>query len=231
MPLYPEVKALTFDVFGTVLDLGGSLLPHISRFLEAKGSKVSAQKFWDDWRARQRIEQFQDTIMMVGHSGYLETSRRACVYTAALNGIRATSEEIRELMKAWQLLSPFPEVLEALHRLKNGYRLVALSNGEPDYLQHLVRNRIQFAFNDVISVNIMGAFKPHPSVYRRAALILGLEVGQCMMISANSFDVVGARACSFKAAFVNRYGLPYDDTPYTPQVVVKDFTELANALL
>ena len=134
-------------------------------------------------------------------------------------------------MDGWQQLSPFPEVLEALHRLKKGYRLMALSNGEPEYLDHLVRNRIQFDFNDVMSVNTVGAFKPHPSVYRRAALNMGLEVGQCMMISANSFDVVGARACSFKAAFVNRYGLPYDDTPYKPQVVVKNFTELADALL
>ena len=231
MPIHSEVKALTFDVFGTVLDLGGSLQPHISRFLQKKESKCTPQKFWEDWRARQRIEQFQDTIMMVGHSGYLETSRRACVYTAALNGITCSQEEIRELMTGWQQLSPFPEVLEALHRLKKGYRLVALSNGEPEYLDHLVRNRIQFDFNDVISVNTVGAFKPHPSVYRRAALMLGLEVGQCMMISANSFDVVGARACSFKAAFVNRYGLPYDDSPYKPQVVVKDFTELADALL
>ena len=90
MPINSEVKALTFDVFGTVLDLGGSLQPHIARFLQKKGSKCTPQKFWDDWRTRQRIEQFQDTIMMVGHGGYLETSRRACVYTAALNGIPAS---------------------------------------------------------------------------------------------------------------------------------------------
>ena len=231
MPRIPEVKALTFDVFGTVLDLGNSLLPHITRFLQRKGAKVSAPGFWNDWRARQRIEQFQDTIMMVGHSGYLETSRRACVYTAALHGISTSQEDVLELMNGWQFLSPFPEVLEALHRLKKEYRLVALSNGEPDYLNHLVQNRIQFDFNDVISVNTVGAFKPHPSVYRRAALMLGLELGQCMMISANSFDVVGGRACGFKSAFVNRYSLPYDDSPYKPQVTVKDFTELANALL
>jgi 2-haloacid dehalogenase len=82
----------------------------------------------------------------------------------------------------------------------------------------------------VISVQVAGAFKPHPGVYRRAAGILGLEVGQCLMVSANSFDVMGARACGFRGAFVNRYGLPYEDTPYQPDVTVRDFTELSDNL-
>ena len=231
MPEFSDVRALTFDAFGTILDLKGSLLPFISEFLKKKQTRVTAEKIWEDWRARQRIEQFQDTIMMVGHSGYLETSRRACVYTLALHGISVLLEEVKELMGAWQYLSPFPEVLPALGRLKQKYKLVVLSNGEPEYLAHLVNDRIKFDFDEVISVNIAGAFKPHPSVYRRAALILGLEVGECMMISANSFDVVGARACGLQAAFVNRNKLPYDDTPYRPQVVVNNFTELADSLV
>jgi 2-haloacid dehalogenase len=70
---------------------------------------------------------------------------------------------------------------------------VALSNGDPDYLDHLVHRRIRWDFDGVISVQAVGAFKPHPGVYRRAATILGLEVGQCLMVSANSFDVMGAR--------------------------------------
>lgn len=231
MPRLSDVKALTFDAFGTMLDLRGSLVPFIADFVKKKNARVTPEKIWEDWRARQRIEQFQDTIMMVGHSGYLETSRRACVYTLALHGITASQDEIKELMSAWQNLSPFPEVLPALKNLKQKYRLVVVSNGEPDYLAHLVNNRIKFNFEKIISVEIVGVFKPHPAVYRRAARTLDLEVGECMMISANSFDVVGARACGLQAAFVNRNRLPYDDTPYKPQVVVSDFTELAGALL
>ena len=83
-----DIKALTFDLFGTILDLGGSLTPYIAEFLEAKGADVSADRFWDQWRARQRIEQYQDTLVMLGHSGYLETVRRAFVYTLNLNGIQ-----------------------------------------------------------------------------------------------------------------------------------------------
>ena len=57
--------------------------------------------------------------------------------------------------------------------------------------------------------------------------MLGLEVGECMMVSANSFDVVGARACGMRGAWVNRYELPYEDTPYQADVTTSDFTELA----
>jgi 2-haloacid dehalogenase len=225
------IKALTFDVFGTILDLGGSLMPFIARFLEAKGASVFPSRFWDQWRARQRIEQYQDNIMMLGHSGYLETARRAFVYTLALNGVQASPDEVKEFMRAWQELSPFPEVVPGLERLKTRYRLVALSNGEPHFLDHLVKNRIRWKFAEVISVQVVGAFKPHPGIYLRAAGILRLEVNECLMVSANSFDVMGARACGYRGAFVNRYGLPYEDTPYQPDVVVKDFKELADALL
>ncbi len=231
METFSSIKALTFDVFGTVLDLGSSLRPFITKFLEGKGSGISPDHFWQQWRARQRIEQYQDTIMMLGHSGYLETARRAFVYTLRLNGVKSSNEEVENFMHAWQHLAPFPDVIPALERLKSRYKLVVLSNGDPHFLDHLVRNRIMWDFENVISATTVGAFKPHPGVYRRAAAILGLEVGQCMMVSANSFDVVGARACGFKGALVNRYDLPYEDSPYQPDVIIKDFTELAVTLL
>ncbi len=226
-----SIKALMFDVFGTILDLGGSLTPFINEFLTKKGANVSPERFWERWRYRQRIEQYQDNILMLGHSGYLETSRRGLVYVLRLNGIEASTEEVKGLMAAWQELSPFPEVLPALERLKARYRLVVLSNGEPQYLHHVVKNRIRFDFHEVISVHVVGAFKPHPGVYRRGAAIMGLEVGECLMVSANTYDMVGSRACGYRAAFVNRYGLPDEDSPYRPDITVKDFKELADGLL
>jgi 2-haloacid dehalogenase len=224
------VTALTFDLFGTILDLGGSLTPAIAAFLHRKAAAIPADHFWDQWRARQRIEQYQDNILALGHSGYLETARRALVYTMRLNRIQATPAEVQDLMQAWRGLQPFSDVLPALGRLQGRYALVVLSNGEPDYLDHLVRNRVRWSFDRVISVQLAGAFKPHPGVYRRAAGLLELEVGQCLMVSANSFDVLGARSCGFRGAFVNRYQLPFEDTPYHPDLTVPDFTELANIL-
>ena len=230
-PDLENCKALTFDLFGTVLDLGGSLTPYIGEFLAAKGSDADPAEFWAQWRYRQRIEQYQDNIVDLGHSGYLEVARRAFAYVLGLNNVEASRDEIKDFMVAWQSLSPFPEVVAGLERLKTRFKLVALSNGEPDFLDHLVKNRIKWDFDDVISVQVVGAFKPHPGVYRRAAHILGLEIGECLMVSANSFDVMGARACGRRGAFVNRYALPYEDSPHVPDVTVTNFTELADSLL
>ena len=230
MEKFEQVQALTFDLFGTILDLGGSLTPFIDEMLQKKGAGTTAEQFWQQWRYRQRLEQFQDTIMMLGHGGYLETVRRAFVYVLALNKIEMSKEEVQTFMACWQELSPFPEVRSGLEKLAARYKLIGLSNGDPAFLDHLAKNRIQWNFDAVISVTTMGAFKPHPAVYRRAAQILGLEVGECMMVSANSFDVVGARACGLRGTYLNRYDLPYEDSPYRADVTVADFTELAEAI-
>ena len=231
MPPPDGAVALTFDLFGTILDLGGSLKPAITELLEREAPTRSPETFWDQWRARQRLEQYQDTIMMMGHAGYLETVRRALHYVFRLNGMKPTEHRMQELMAAWQNLSPFPEVGPGLERLHSRYRLVVLSNGDPHFLDHLVNNRVQFPFDDVISATDNGAFKPHPGVYRRAAHLLALEVSECMMVSANAFDCVGARACGYTAAYVNRYKLPVEDSPFLPALTVANFTELADALL
>ena len=230
MANFVGTKALTFDLFGTILDLGGSLTPFIGESLAARSSDVSPDEFWQQWRYRQRIEQYQDTIVMLGHSGYLETVRRALHYTLRANGIEATPDTVEEFMCGWQYLSPFPEVLSALADLQSRYQLVVLSNGDPSFLDYLVTERVAWNFDAVISVTSVGAFKPHPAVYRGAAGKLGLAVNECLMVSANSFDIMGARACGYRGAFVNRYGLPYEDTPYQPDVTVADFTELAAVL-
>jgi len=132
------IQALTFDVFGTVLDLAGSLTPPIGEFLQSRGVELPADCFWAQWRARQRIEQYQDTIMMLGHSGYLETARRALVHTLQTNQLAVTPGEVDVLMEAWMNLVPFPEVAAAMQRLGERYQLVVLSNGNRHFLDQLV---------------------------------------------------------------------------------------------
>ena len=225
-----KVTTLTFDLFGTVLDLEGSLVPPISGFLADKGSVMDGGEFWAQWRARQRLEQYQDTIVMLGHSGYLEVAKRAFLFTLRNNDIEFTYGEVDDFMKVWQGLDPFPDAVQGLNELKGRYRLVGLSNGEPWLLKHLVENQIKFDFDDVVSVNEAGFFKPHPAVYRTATRILETEPGEIMMVAAHSFDIMGARACGFRGAFVNRYGLPYEESPFQPDLTVNDFVELASEL-
>ncbi|MEO1998314.1 MAG: haloacid dehalogenase type II, partial [Planctomycetaceae bacterium] len=184
----------------------------------------------DDWRRRQRLEQYQDNIVQMGHSGYLTVARRACVYTLKLHRVEASPAHIDRLMQAWWQLEPFPDVLPALRRLQEHFQLVALSNGERQFLEHLSSNCIGWDFDQIFSVEHVGAFKPHPGVYRAAAHALRLELNQCLMVSSNSFDVMGARMCGYRGIYVDRYDLPYEDTPFVPDAHVADFQQLADLL-
>ncbi len=226
-----RVKYLTFDIFGTVMDLRGSLAGPAGEFLAAHGSGMTGESFYADWRERQRIEQYQDNLLMLGHSGYQETCRRAFVYCLKKHNISYTADEVLEFMKVYKDLRPYDDAIEGLRSLAGRYSLIALSNGEQWYLEELLGNKVPVKFDAIISVEQVGAFKPSPGIYRKAIQRLGCEPGEIMMVAAHAFDILGAQACGFKAAYVNRYGLPTDDSVYQPDIIVDDFVELATTLL
>lgn len=226
-----RVKYLTFDIFGTVMDLTGSLAGPAGEFLAAHGSGMSGGTFYAEWRERQRIEQYQDNLLMLGHSGYLETCRRAFVYCLKKHNVTYTAESVREFMQVYKELQPYPDAVEGLRSLSERFGLVALSNGEQWYLEELLGNNVPVTFDAIISVDQVGAFKPAPGIYRKAAQRLGCGPGEMMMVAAHAFDILGAQACGFKAAYVNRYRLPTEDSVYQPDIIVDDFVELAARLL
>ena len=225
-----RVNCLTFDIFGTVMDLSGSLAGPAGEFLAAHGSEVTGETFYAEWRERQRIEQYQDNLLMLGHSGYLETCRRAFVYCLKKHNVSYTAEAVREFMKVYKDLQPYGDAIEGLRSLVGRYKLVALSNGEQWYLEELLGSNVPVRFDAIISVDQVGAFKPSPGVYRKAVQRLRCEPGEIMMVAAHAFDILGAQACGFKAAYVNRYKLPTDDSEYQPDIIVDDFIELAARL-
>jgi 2-haloacid dehalogenase len=230
MDALSHVHTLTFDAFGTILDLGGSHAPRLHEFVQKKGAKTTADELWDRWRQRQRMEQYQDNQFYTGHFGYLDSCRRALTYTLRASKLSFDAADIERIMEGWQELNPFPDSVPGLQRLQSKFKLVVVSNGENDYLAQVVKNRIRFDFDTVISVEDVGVFKPNPQVYRYAARILKAEPCELMMVSAHSFDAVGARASGYRAAYVNRYDLPYDETPYQFDVEARDFLDLAHKL-
>jgi 2-haloacid dehalogenase len=225
-----RVHTLTFDAFGTILDLGGSHAPRLGAFLESKGAPMTAEALWGRWRTRQRIEQYQDNQFSAGHYGYLDSTRRALLYTLRSLKLPFDAADVARIMEGWQDLKPFPDSLPGLARLRSRFKLAVLSNGERDFLASLVKGRMHADFDAVISVQEVGVFKPNPQVYRYAARVLGAEPQELMMVSAHSFDAVGARVSGYRAAYVNRYDLPYDETPYRADVEARDFLDLATQL-
>jgi 2-haloacid dehalogenase len=121
-------------------------------------------------------------------------------------------------------------VVSALHRLRAaGYRLVILSNGDRDMLE-AAGPHIGFRFDRVISVQEAGYFKPHWKTYARAEELIGLDRSSCLFVANHAFDCIGAKSYGMRSAFIDRRRRPFGETPHQPDLIVRDFAELAAVL-
>jgi 2-haloacid dehalogenase len=224
-----EIKALTFDQYGTVVDMQGGLREAAAPFLRAKGWQGDPDRFVTWWRRTHFENSMIDSLCGRGHTPYREIGHRAVAYTLTRAGIPHSGAEVRELVSAIERLRPFPEVPAALERLARRYRLVILSNGDRDMLD-AAKPYLGFEFADTISVQDAGCFKPHRRTYEMAAERLGLSCMQVMHVANHAFDCIGAKAAGMRAAFIDRRSRPFGQTQHEPDVVVKSMTELAELL-
>jgi len=223
------VKVLTFDLYGTVVDMQQGLTDAVTPFLKEKGWTGRPNSFVTWWRRTHFENSMIDALLDRGHTPYREIGRRAVALTLERAGVPHTAEEAKRLVAQIEKLRPFDDVPEALGRLHKRYKLVILSNGDPDMLEN-AKPYIGYPFDDYISIAGAGYFKPHAATYRKAAEILGCEIGRVMHVANHAFDCIGAGAQGMRNAFVNRRRRPYEDTPYPPDLVVADFTQLADVL-
>jgi len=145
-------------------------------------------------------------------------------------GIEHTAEEVRGLVAEIEKLRPFPEVPAALARLRTRYRLVVLSNGDPDMLE-TARQYHKVPFDQVISVAEAGSFKPHVATYTKAAELAGVRMEEVLFVANHAFDCIGAKAAGMRTAFIDRRGRPFGETPYQPDLLVPTMTDLADAMV
>jgi 2-haloacid dehalogenase len=173
-----------------------------------------------------------DALLDRDHTPYRQIGRQAVTYTLERAGIPHTAEEIAALVGAIERLRPFPDVVDALTRLKaHGFTLVILSNGDPDMLDRGVPySGTAHLFDRVISVAEAGAFKPHVATYRTACSLLGLQPDQVLFVANHAFDCVGAKAFGMRTAFVDRRRRPFGNPKYPPDLVVRDIRELSEML-
>jgi len=223
------VRVLTFDLYGTVVDMQTGLTEAVTPYLREKGwpGRPDALVTW--WRRTHFEHSMIDALLDRGHTPYREIGRRALALTLERAGIPHTPDEVRRLVARIEQLRPFDDVAEALGRLHGRYTLAILSNGDPDMLEN-AKPHIGFAFDRYISIADAGYFKPHAATYRKAAELLGTDIGRIMHVANHAFDCIGAKAAGMRAAFVNRRRRPWEDTPHWPDLVVRDFRELADAL-
>jgi len=224
-----DIRICMFDLYGTVVDMQAGLTRAVTPFLKAKGSTIEPGRLVTWWRRTHFENSMIDALLHRAHIPYREIGRIALSYTLERALIPHSQDEVQRLISEIERLPPFPDAVEALGRLKQRFRLVILSNGDPDMLE-AIKPRLGIAFDRIISVAEAGSFKPHAATYRRAAEIMGARPAEILFVANHAFDCVGAKASGMRAAFVDRRKRPFGDWPYQPDLVVGDLKALAEAL-
>ena len=227
--LKATVKVCMFDQYGTVVDMQTGLVEAATPFLRAKGWQGSAELV-RHLVAAHAFREFDDRRTAAQqHTPYREIGERSVANVMDRAGIVYTMDEVRALVDHIVRLRPFPEVPAALDRLRARYRLVVLSNGDPDMLENAKRYH-GVTFERAISVAVANSFKPHVATYTRAAEICGVRMDEVLFIANHAFDCIGAKSAGMRTAFIDRRQRPFGATPHQPDLLVPSMTALADAI-
>ncbi len=229
-PITPRV--LAFDVFGTVVDWHGS----IRREVDALGLGVDGGAFALAWRAG-----YQPAMrrVMSGEWGWTlidDLHRMLLEQLLEQFGVHHLSEaEKLHLNKAWHRLDPWPDVVAGLTRLKAGYIICTLSNGNIGLLTNMAKHA-SLPWDCILSAEVFKAYKPDPATYLGVAKVFDLAPTGVMLVAAHQDDLAAARACGLQTAYVERpaeFGADRlkDVRPDTANTLhARDFLDLASQL-
>jgi 2-haloacid dehalogenase len=231
-----ELRALTCDTYGTIVDWRGSILDELHAFGASRGLDRDWEAFLGDWKSCYR------TGMDMVNAGQWPWTTVDAIYRRRLDevllmhAITGLSERDREhLNRVWWRLRPWPDSVPGLARLRTRYILTPLSNASFAGMVNLAR-WAGLPWDCIITAENARCYKPAREVYRTAIELLGLEPGEVMMVAAHNYDLAAARSQGMRTAFVPRpteYG-PGQTTDLGPEsdwdVVVRDMEDLARAL-
>lgn len=231
-----DIKALTFDVFGTVVDWRSSIIHEGEAFGRERGIDIDWNAFALAWRAK-----YQPAMERV-RRGEIDFVKLDVLHRMNLDanlaefGITGLSEaEIDHLNRIWHRLEPWPDSVAGLTRLKTRYILATLSNGNVALMVDMAKHS-GLPWDAILGAEVAQAYKPQPEAYLRTADFLGLAPQQCLMVAAHNADLVAAAGCGLCTAFVAR------PTEYGPaqardfeatgdfDYVARDFIDLAGQL-
>jgi 2-haloacid dehalogenase len=224
------IKVCMFDQYGTVVDMQKGLTEVATPYLQGKGWTGRPDAFVTWWRRTHFENSMIDALLHTTHTSYREIGERAVDYTLERAGIAHTKAEVEALVEAIVRLQPFPDVPEALARLRGRYKLVVLSNGDPDMLE-AAKAWHKVPFDEVISVAAAQSFKPHVATYTKAAELLGVTMDQVLFVANHAFDCIGAKAAGMRTAFIDRRNRPFGATPHQPDIRVPDMASLADLMV
>jgi 2-haloacid dehalogenase len=200
------VRALVFDVFGTVVDWRSGVAREAAPFLKRYGADADPVDFADAWRKRYSpaMEEIRRgrrpfTRLDILHRENLE----AVLPEFGINPSDVPSTELDALNLAWHRLDPWPDAVPGLKRLKTRYIIAPLSNGNIILMLDIAK-RAGLPWDTILGAEVVQAYKPTPEVYLRTADILAMRPDELCLVAAHNGDLAAARNCGLKTAFVSR---------------------------
>ncbi len=229
------VKALLFDVFGTVVDWRSSLIADFSVWAKTNGKTGNWTALVDAWRGAYFPS--MDEVRKHPERGFvnLDSLHRASLQrlVAELGIDGLTSSDLDYLTTGWHRLAPWPDSVEGLSRLKRKFVIGPLSNGNVALLVNMAK-AAGLPWDLVLSAEVFQHYKPDRETYLGAARLLGLEPGQVMLVAAHNIDLRAAQSFGLATCFVPRpteYG-PHQSRDFAPEgewtMVVGDLRDLAD---
>jgi 2-haloacid dehalogenase len=231
------IKALTFDVFGTVVDYRGTIIREGERLNRTKGLSVDWAKFADEWRGRYRPS--MERVMR----GELPWTNLDGLHRMSLDELllefqiadHFNEQEKDHLNRVWHRLQPWPDAIPGLTHLRKRFILATLSNGNVALLTNMAKYSA-LPWDCILSAELAQAYKPDPRAYQMATRLLSLQSHEVMMVAAHEEDLLAAKAQGLQTAFVPRpleHGRDYKEkiTSYSSfDIVASDFMDLAEQL-
>ncbi len=229
------MRALAFDVFGTVVDWRSSIIGELEAFGESRGLQRDWPAFADHWRAGYAPAMDRVRRGELPWTRIDDLHRAILVDLLGAAGIRAGDAEIDHLNRAWHRLDPWPDSVVGLTRLKQRYLITTLSNGNVSLLTNMAKHA-GLPWDCVISAELFRHYKPDPEAYQGCAQLLDIEPEELTLVAAHPSDLRAARAAGLGTAYVARpleYGpdrAPHDVTSDDFDIVATDFVDLADQL-
>ena len=215
-----KVRACVFDAYGTLFDFA-SAAAGCRDVLGDKAATLTAL-----WRDKQ-LQYTWLRGLQGRHADFCQVTSDALDVSMETLGVEGAALRAR-LLDLYRTLQCFPEVPQVLQDLKQaGFVMAILSNGAPGMLADAVRGAgLGGVLDQVLSVEQVGVFKPHPDVYRLAVKTLGIAPAEIAFQSSNAWDAHAASAFGMRVVWCNRYGQRRERLPGAPDREIRSLAEL-----
>ena len=199
-----EVKALLFDVFGTVVDWRTGIAIEVQMIAKKYNIELNADDFADAWRAEYQpaMEQIRSgkrsfTILDILH---LENLKKIA---PRFNLNNLSNEDLNFLVTAWHRLPGWPDSSQGLNKLKKKFILATQSNGNIALMVNMAKYS-KLSWDVILGAEVLGHYKPEPEAYIKACKALNLKSSECLMVAAHDDDLKAASLQGMKTAYVHR---------------------------